>query len=121
MVKTCWSCGLNILDEARFCSWCGVKNDVVMAMPAASATVPVAAPVVNMPVLVPSVSPVPAVQTINLVEKGHRRLSFCNKCGVNIPFGESRTYMGSVMCPDCAEIEHIPTRTAQTVAYAAIF
>jgi len=128
MVKLCWSCGANVADEARFCSSCGVRTEVMVPV-AVPGSVPVAAPVAAMPVAapitrtvpvaVPTVRPV-AVPALRFPDAGDRRLSFCNRCGVDIPFGEAKTHMGLVMCAECFEAEPIPKRamTVPTLTYA---
>ncbi len=88
----------------------------VPAVTSVAPTMTVAAPVVNMPAVVPAVRAVP-IQAVSLLDRGHRRLSFCNRCGVNIPFGEAKTYMGLVMCPDCSETEPMPTRSMPVSSY----
>jgi len=142
MTRGCWSCGAHIPDEARFCSTCGARNEVIVpvaAMPGAIpvaapvttvATVPVASPVTRtVPVAVPTAIPtaVPTVRTVavptaRLPDAGDRRLSFCNRCGVNIPFGDAKAYMGLVMCSDCFEAEPIPKRAmaVPAITYAVM-
>jgi NMD protein affecting ribosome stability and mRNA decay len=110
MVKSCVSCGMNVPDDARFCSWCGVSSEVIVAV-AAPVGVPVARAVASpVPVTGPAVVGMPAVvPTIALPDEGQRRLRFCNRCGIKIPFGAAKTYMGLVMCANCFEVEPIPT------------
>jgi hypothetical protein len=121
MVETCSSCGMNIPDDARFCSWCGVSIEAVIVPVAVAppiASVPVVPPVVPaVPVtsravavttLTPTLKPL-AVPVVGLVDDAQRRLRFCNRCGIRIPFGDAKAYMGLVMCADCFEVEPIPT------------
>jgi len=138
---------LTIPDDARFCSWCGGPNDVVVPVAAVAstvapvqpvipvrtavtpvATVPVtpavpAKPLVAAPVFTPSIAATPtiavpttiptaipaikaaAVPTVAVLDNAERRLRFCNRCGIRIPFGGARTYMGLVMCSNCFDVE----------------
>lgn len=116
MVETCSSCGMNIPDDARFCSWCGVSNEAVIV------PVAVASPIARVPVAPRVVPAVPitavalttqtlkplAVPVVGLADEAQRRLRFCNRCGIRIPFGDAKAYMGLVMCADCFEVEPIP-------------
>ena len=165
MVKMCSACGLSIPNGARFCSWCGATNEVlvaaapvaappiatiavtptvtpfkrVMASTVAVPTAPIvsvaAAPAVNMPAapaiaVAPTIRTIPAmkpiaVPTVAMLDQTQLRLRFCNRCGVSIPLGEAKTYMGLVTCDDCFEKEPIPasvlatpTLTIPSLAYA---
>jgi hypothetical protein len=70
--------------------------------------VPVTAPVIGMSATIPTLKPL-TVPTTALPDESQRRLRFCNRCGIKIPFGGAKTYMGLVMCADCFEVEPIPT------------
>ena len=107
----------------------------VAAPVAPIATVPVVAPVTRtvpvaiqtaIPTAVPTVKPVAVqpivVPTARLPDAGDRRLSFCNRCGINIPFGEAKAFMGLVMCSDCFAAEPIPKRAmaVPAITYAVM-
>ena len=109
---------MNIPDDARFCSWCGMSNEaVIVPVPVAApiARVPIATPVspgfpvpapVALPTPLPALKPL-AIPAVGLVDEAQRRLRFCNRCGIKIPFGDAKAYMGLVMCADCFETEPI--------------
>jgi len=166
LAKMCSSCGLTIPDDARFCSWCGGPNEVVVPIAAVApavtpvqpvmpvktvvtpvATVPVtptvpakplvAAPVItppiaattaiavptSIPAIIPAIKPA-AVSTVAVLDNAERRLRFCNRCGIRIPFGGARTYMGLVMCCNCFDVESMelptiaPAMALPTLTYA---
>jgi len=164
----CSSCGLTIPDDARFCSWCGGPNEVVVPVAAVApavvqvqpvmpvkpvatpvATVPVTAsvalarPLTTAPIINPAIAATPTtiavptaiptaipairpttVPTVAVLDGAERRLRFCNRCGIRIPFGGARTYMGLVMCSDCFDVEPMelpvmaPAMALPTLTYA---
>ena len=126
-MKLCSSCGLNIPDDAKFCSWCGTSNETLVAVfPAIPATPVAAVPVtskvsITVPAAISTTNPI-AVPAIQLSGATQRRLRFCNRCGVRIPFGDARTYMGLVTCADCFDGENVlvsvPTIQVPNLAYA---
>ena len=122
LVKLCSSCGLNISDDARFCSWCGASSEIlVAALPVTPvATAPVRPRVAVAVSPIPTIRPVP-VPTIPVSDAAQRRLRFCNRCGIRIPFGDAKTYMGLVTCADCFDAESVqlslPTIQVPTFPY----
>jgi len=80
-------------------------------------TVP-AAPTIALAPTIPAIRPL-AVPTVAVLDQTQRRLRFCNRCGMRIPFGEAKTYMGLVMCDDCFDKELIPTSIPAIPAIAA--
>jgi hypothetical protein len=91
-VSGCSYCNF-IRDDVAFCPWCGTAKNRVPAF---------AAPV--GPGM--SIVPVSPGTLLNLHNPG---LNFCNRCGRGIRSGDSNMYRGLVLCPECYDVEPMPS------------
>jgi len=60
----CSSCGLTIPDDARFCSWCGGPNEVVVPVAAVAPTVAPVQPVMPVRTVATPIATVPVTPTV---------------------------------------------------------